>query len=67
MTRKESLQYVVNTGGHASVANFIEDWEPVGHMEWELLKQEHLAREVGGKIFLTHAGEQKLVELGGKV
>jgi hypothetical protein len=29
---KEYLQYVINTGGYATVANFDEDWEPIGPM-----------------------------------
>lgn len=65
MTRKQSLQYIKNTNGGASVAHFIDDWEPVGRMEWNLLLDAGLAEDRDGYIFLTEAGEAKLAELEG--
>lgn len=66
MTRKESLQYVKNTNGGATVLNFIEDWAPVGAYEWHLLMSDGLVQaDRDGKIWLTSVGEAKLNELNG--
>lgn len=63
MTRLQALQYIRNTAGNATVANFVEDWEPVGGIEWDLLTRQYLAQEKDGKIYLTDRGEQRLAEL----
>jgi len=63
MTRKQALQYIKNTNGGATVAIFIEDWEPVGGMEWDLLIMQELAEERDGRIYLTKRGEDKLASL----
>ena len=60
MTRKQALQYVKNTNGGATVDNFIEDWLPVGRMEWDLLMQEGLVNVVDDRIFLTDKGQFRL-------
>lgn len=60
MTRKEALAYIRNTDGNATVAHFIDDWEPVGRMEWKALLDSGLAVERDGKIFLTEKGETTL-------
>ena len=66
MTRKDALQYVKNTNGCATPDNFIEDWMPVGGMEWDMLTQLNLVRvDDNGKIWLTEAGQAKLNELNG--
>jgi phage terminase large subunit-like protein len=57
----EFLAYVRNTNGGATIANFIEDWEPIGSMVWDELQTGGLAR-VGqtGRLELTEAGARLL-------
>jgi len=66
MTRLEALTYVYNTGGCATRKNFVEDWEPVGSIEWMLLVRQGLVEERSDKIFLTLAGVRKMYELKDK-
>ena len=54
------LSYVRNTAGNATLANFIEDWEPVGHMAWDQLQLLELVCLVGGRVHLTPQGDLKL-------
>ena len=63
MTRTQALQYIRNTNGGATKANFIEDWEPVGGMEWELLVKAEFVEEIEGAIYLTKKGSARLDEL----
>lgn len=60
MTNKQYLQYVHNTNGGASVANFVEDYEPIGGMVWNELVSRGLAEERDGRIHLTPLGEEAL-------
>lgn len=65
MTRKDSLRYIQNTAGGASVADFEDAWAPVGYMEWQLLLKDELAYEdtTTRRIHLTPKGDAKLAEL----
>lgn len=57
---KQYLQYVINTGGYATVDNFDEDWEPIGPMLRADLMPEFIVENDGGKIVLTEAGKAAL-------
>jgi hypothetical protein len=57
---KEYLQYVINTGGYATVANFDEDWEPIGPMLRADLMPEFIEENGDGKLILTEAGKEAL-------
>lgn len=65
MTRLEALLYIRNTGGGATVDNFVEDWEPVGGLEWDMLGKAFLVEVRNGKIFLTPKGLEELDRLQG--
>jgi hypothetical protein len=56
---KQYLEYIVNTGGYATVAGFDEDWEPIGPMLRRELMPRWLAEE-NGKLVLTEAGKLAL-------
>lgn len=68
MKRLDSLRYIRNTDGGATVDHFCEDWAPVGEKEWELLVAEDLAFDDGEthRIHLTPNGEARLAELEAK-
>ena len=57
---KQYLHYVINTGGHATVANFDEDWEPIGPMLRAELFPDFIVENEDGKIVLTEAGKSAL-------
>lgn len=50
------LKYVVNTGGNADVAQFDDDWEPIGPMVRKGLMPTYMV-EQDGKLALTDAGK----------
>lgn len=56
-TRKQLLEYVKNTGGNATIGNFVEDWEPIGMLAWDELSRAGLTNlNKDGHIQLTEAG-----------
>lgn len=58
---RQALQYVKNTNGGASIANFCEDLEPVGEMIWDQLLAAGLVDvDSNARIHLTVAGEAEL-------
>jgi len=58
-TTKQALQYVKNTGGGATKADFMDDHEPIGGLLWDSIRV--LVREDDhGRIFLTEDGEKVL-------
>uniref|UniRef100_A0A7C2BBZ9 Uncharacterized protein n=1 Tax=Pseudomonas graminis TaxID=158627 RepID=A0A7C2BBZ9_9PSED len=57
----KALQYIQNTAGNATLANFHEDHEPVGPAIWGELNTQGLAYiDSVGIIRLTHDGEAAL-------
>ena len=56
-----ALQYIFNTNGGATLANFHEDHEPIGPQLWAELTQKGLACEDSGRVVLTQAGVKILV------
>lgn len=55
------LEYVQNTGGNATVADFDEDWEPIGPtLRGELMPQFMFVGS-GGKLALTEHGRAALL------
>jgi hypothetical protein len=50
------LQYIVNTGGNATIATFDEDWEPIGPMLRRDLMPKHFIEGPDGKLALTDEG-----------
>ena len=44
------LDYIDNTGGHPTIAEFDEDWEPIGPMVRRDLEAAGLIETVGDKI-----------------
>lgn len=58
---KRVLEYVKNTNGGATKANFIEDHEPIGERLWQTLKEkDYITMDDAGRIYLTHAGANAL-------
>lgn len=53
------LQYIVNTGGNATVDGFDDDWEPIGPTLRRELMPEFVV-ETDGKLALTEAGKAAL-------
>lgn len=45
-----AIQYIKNTGGNATLADFVEDHEPVGQKLWEDLVQKGMVEIVNGKV-----------------
>lgn len=59
----KALQYIQNTGGNATLANFLEDHEPIGQQIWDALLDQRLVHIDGaGKVGLTHGGVARLSE-----
>ena len=59
--QREALEYVRNTQGNASVARFIEDFDPVGAQLWKDLIVKGLVIDVQGvSIVLTTMGRKVL-------
>ncbi len=57
----KALQYIQNTAGNATLANFHEDHEPVGPTIWRELSTQGLAYiDSIGIIRLTHDGDAAL-------
>ena len=60
-TRKDALQYIVNTNGGATREIFEDDFEPIGSLLWsDLVTAGHVMRDNDGKLFLTEAGKAAL-------
>ncbi len=59
---KQYLKYIKNTDGHATLENFIEDWEPIGQTVWNDLIRFKSVEIIGNKIYLTKKGEEQLKE-----
>lgn len=58
--KKKYLEYVRNTNGHATVANFDEDWEPIGPMLRRDLMPRYFIEDADGKIRLTDEGKAEI-------
>jgi len=59
--RTEFLQYVVNTNGGATKADFIEDWAPIGEQIWDDLWGEELIEfDENLRVRLTKHGLEQL-------
>jgi hypothetical protein len=59
----KALQYIQNTNGNATLANFLEDHEPIGQEIWERLLDQRLVHINGaGKVGLTHGGAARVSE-----
>lgn len=60
---RQAVEYVRNTNGGATKANFIEDFEPIGELLWEqVTKADLVFIHPNGKISLTVAGQAELSE-----
>ncbi len=58
---REFLQYVENTNGGATKANFVEDHEPIGDLMWDTLWGEELIEFNDGlRVVLTKLGRETL-------
>lgn len=59
---KTQVEYVRNTNGHATVADFVDDWTPVGRQLWNDLVADGMAyaADQNGTIRLTSAGHDLL-------
>lgn len=57
---KEYCQYIVNTGGYATVAAFDDDFDPVGPMVRRDLIPTYAVENADGKLELTEAGRALL-------
>ena len=55
------LQYVQNTGGNANIAQFDDDWEPIGPMLRRDLMPAYIFEKSDGKLALTEAGKAELL------
>lgn len=57
----QSMKYIRNTAGNATLAQFKEDWEPIGDALWTSLTSKDLATiSPTGKVVLTEAGDKTL-------
>jgi hypothetical protein len=57
--QRKSMQYVKNTNGGATKADFIEDWSPIGAALWcDIL--EYVRVDENGRIWLTAEGVAQL-------
>jgi hypothetical protein len=60
-SRVQFLQYVENTNGGATKANFVEDWEPIGERAWdELWGAELIEFDDNLHVRLTKHGREEL-------
>jgi ribosomal protein S19E (S16A) len=60
---KKACQYVKNTNGGATRANFIEDHDPIGACLWADINNAGLVRQdKNGRLHLTDQGLRALVE-----
>lgn len=57
---KQYLQYVVNTGGNATIERFDDDWEPIGPMVRRELMPTFVEEGENGFLKLTADGEKQL-------
>jgi hypothetical protein len=57
MSKKQTLQYIINCGGNATRATLREDYEPIGDKLWaEVLEAGYAREDVAGGLELTEAG-----------
>ena len=61
----KAIQYIKHTGGNATLANFIDDHEPIGERLWADLVREGLAENYHGKLRLTPKGSAATTERRG--
>ncbi len=54
------LQYIKNTGGNATIANFDGDWGPIGPMLRSELMPTYIIEGPDGKLVLTETGNGEL-------
>jgi hypothetical protein len=59
---KTCLQNIRNANGGATVATFVDDWEPIGWRVWDDLHALGYVTVVDGKICLTADGVKALDE-----
>ena len=60
--QKQYLQYVINTGGNATVATLDDDYEPIGPMIRRDLMPAYIVENAAGKLELTEAGKAELAK-----
>lgn len=58
--QKQYLQYVINTGGNATVATLDDDFDPIGPMIRRDLMPTYIVEQDDGKLALTDAGREAL-------
>ena len=58
--QKQYLQYVINTGGNATVETLDDDYEPIGPMIRRDLMPKFIVEGADGKLDLTKAGREAL-------
>jgi hypothetical protein len=56
---RQYLQYVINTGGTATISGFDEDWEPIGPMLRRDLMPTYMVEE-RGVLVLTDQGRTEV-------
>jgi hypothetical protein len=60
--RQIYLEYVANTNGGATKADFITDWEPIGERVWdELWGLELIELDANRRVCLTKYGRAELL------
>lgn len=57
---KQYLQYIVNTGGNATIASLDDDFEPIGPMIRRDAMPRYFVEREDGKLALTAAGRAVL-------
>ena len=57
---RRALEYVRNTSGRVTKANFVDDYDPIGSAVWNDLAAIGLVEERNGMIWLTEAGKELL-------
>lgn len=57
-----ALHYVKNSGGGATLMNFIEDHAPVGQTLWEEISEYVIIDGSGGRLYLNSDGAKIVAE-----
>ncbi len=64
MRHRKYLQYVQNTGGNATVAQFDDDWDPIGPMVRRDIMPDLVTTDDAGFLVLTDQGRAVLEQDG---
>jgi predicted ThiF/HesA family dinucleotide-utilizing enzyme len=58
-TAIRALQYILNTAGCATKTNFIDDWEPIGPLLWDEIR-EFVTEDEHERLLLNKEGMKRI-------